>query len=76
MGIYLVDYENVHNDGVTDIQKLSASSLVFVSLFSVIFSFSIFSTCFIFLFVFNTIIASSTILDGKFFKTTIFFNPP
>ena len=25
MGIYLVDYENVHNDGVTDIQKLSAS---------------------------------------------------
>ena len=26
MGIYLVDYENVHNDGVTDIQKLSAST--------------------------------------------------
>mgnify|MGYP000022454546 CR=1 FL=1 len=28
MGIYLVDYENVHNDGVTDIKKLSASDRV------------------------------------------------
>ena len=30
MGIYLVDYENVHNDGVTDIQKLSASDRVVI----------------------------------------------
>lgn len=30
MGIYLVDYENVHNDGVTDIKKLSASDRVVI----------------------------------------------
>ena len=30
MGIYLVDYENVHNDGVTDIKKLSASDPMYI----------------------------------------------
>lgn len=30
MGIYLVDYENVHNDGVTDIKKLSSSDRVVI----------------------------------------------
>ena len=30
MGIYLVDYENVHNDGVTDIKRLSASDRVVI----------------------------------------------
>ena len=36
MGIYLVDYENVHNDGVTDIQKLSASDRVVIFYLSLI----------------------------------------
>lgn len=30
MGIYLVDYENVHNDGVADIKKLSSSDRVVI----------------------------------------------
>lgn len=30
MGIYLVDYENVHNDGVSDIRKLSSSDHVVI----------------------------------------------
>lgn len=30
MGIYLVDYENVHNDGVSDIKRLSSSDHVVI----------------------------------------------